>query len=118
MNVVEEKSPYLTPIYNLKLLVSDEPPTDPENAPINFEISLCSYGGKAEGFFPGLVPCDFSKQKKKKEQIDRYVRLMRDCDNVFLDLLLERNGDVEYTDIKNNTDFRITNGCSLIDLVN
>ena len=47
MNVVEEKSPYLTPIYNLKLLVSDEPPTDPENAPINFEISLCSYGGKA-----------------------------------------------------------------------
>ena len=118
-NLVDEKSPHLKPIYNLTLLLADEEPTNNEDTPTNLiEVSLCSYGGKAEGFFPGLYPLNFTKHKKKKDQLDRYVRMMKGTNNLHLDLLLERSPDIVYNTLQNQIEFRIANGCTLIDLLN
>ena len=76
--------------YNLELLICDDEPKDALNAPDKLtEVSLCSRKGKAENFFNEVQPCNFKTQKKELLQLERYEKLLKDCNNVYLDLILE-----------------------------
>ena len=116
---VNDTSQQLELFYNLELLLCDNEPKDAMNAPDQMtEVRLCTRSRQSETFFSGIQPCNFRKEKKKIAWLNRYVKLIRDCDKVYLDLLLESTAEDEIKVSQNYPEFSLASGCSILSLLN